>query len=196
MSDWEIARATGRCGRCEVELKEGDDYYGVLFEVGEGFERKDFCPGCWEAEALEHFCFWKSRIPVKEKKEKLLVDDGVLINFFERLDQQTEPMRVRFRFVLALLLMRKKLLRYEQTMSDGENEHWQMRLTTTNALHQVLNPKMDDEQIASVSGQLGVILRGETSSGIDDPLGEGSGDGEEDGETEAGDVDVQEQSGE
>jgi hypothetical protein len=163
MADWEIARTTGQCNQCQAELKEGDEYYGVLFEAAEGFERKDFCPGCWEQGSPEGFCFWKSRVPIKEtKKEKLLVDDDVLINFFERLDQQTDPLRVRFRFVLALLLMRKKLLRYEQTITDGENEHWQMRLTKTNALHQVFNPKMDDEQIAAVSSQLGVILRGET----------------------------------
>ncbi len=171
MAEWEVARSSGRCRRCDGELNEGQEYVGVLVEAEGGFEREDYCLTCWDEQPAEHFCFWKTRVPVKEEKKdrRLLVDDAVLINFFERLDKQTDPIKVRFRFVLALILMRKKLLRYEQTVKSEGTERWQMRLTSTNALHQVENPKMDDEQIAEVSRQLGVILRGETPDDDTDP---------------------------
>lgn len=164
MADWEVARSSGQCSGCEIELAPGDAYYAALFEAEESFERKDYCPKCWEALSAERFCFWKSCVPTPEKKEKKnqLVDNAVLINFFERLDQQEDPMRVRFRFVLALILMRKKLLRYEQTTKKDDTEYWRMRLPSADSVHEVINPKMDDEQIAEVSTQLGVILRGGT----------------------------------
>lgn len=184
MSEWDLARNSGQCHRCESELAEGQTYYGALIEVGEGFERRDFCPACWEGQKTEHFCFWKSRVPIRQKKEKLFVDDTLLINFFERLDQQSDAMRIRFRFVLALILMRKKLLRYEQTIRDGKTEYWQMRLTAANALHQVENPRMNDQQIAEVSSQLGMILRGEALTDPGDFLDdEASADADADTET-------------
>ncbi len=172
MSDWDVARSSGQCARCESEFAEGQEYCAVLLEAPDGFERRDFCQACWQAEPTEHFCFWKSRVPVREDKAKknLLVDDAVLINLFERLEQQTEPIRVRFRFVLGLILMRKKLLKYSGTVRDGDVEYWQMRLAGTGTEHQVENPKMDDQQITEVSNQLGVILRGEVSEVPSDPM--------------------------
>jgi hypothetical protein len=186
MEEWDVARASGQCCLCRAVIDQGQEYYAVLTETGEGFERKDYCLECWGEGGQEHFCFWRSRIPVKEgaSKRKLLVDDGMLINFFERLENDDEAMRVRFRFVLALILMRKKLLRYEQTVSDGEREYWQMRLGATNAIHQVVNPKMDDRQIAEVSAQLGVILRGEAGGDTMEFLDDQESTGDSDVETE------------
>ncbi len=170
MEDWQVARSSGVCSRCEGELTEGQEYYAVLRELDEGFERADYCLDCWDEQAVEHFCFWRSRIPVREKKQakSLLVDDAVLISFFERLESETEPIRVRFRFVLALILMRKRRLRYERTVREDDAEIWLMRQPASDVVHRVQNPKMDDTQIAEVSGQLGVILRGGASDDLED----------------------------
>jgi len=180
MAEWDVARSSGHCNRCDAELTEGQEYYAALLETPEGFERQDFCQACWDEQPAERFCFWKSRMPVREQKRtSLLVDDAVLINFFERLERETDPVRVRFRFVLALILMRKRLLRYEETVRKGDAEIWQMRLTGTSSVHEVVNPKLSDEEITEVSGQLGVILRGNVAGdpggGLD--LHDSAGDG-------------------
>ncbi len=171
MAEWDVAKSSGQCSRCDAELTEGQEYYAVLLETPEGFERQDFCRACWDEQPAERFCFWKSRMPVREEKHKsLLVDDAVLINFFERLERETDPVRVRFRFVLALILMRKRLLRYEDTVRKDDAEIWQMRLTGTSSVHEVVNPKLSDEEITEVSGQLGVILRGDVAGDLADGL--------------------------
>jgi hypothetical protein len=182
MEEWEVSRSGGHCTRCNAGLAEGQDYYAVLVEVPGGFERKDFCPNCWEGPPADRFCFWKSRVPVREKKKQtLFVNEAVLTSFFERLGRQTDPVQLRFRFVLALMLMRKKLLRYEQTSRNGQQEFWQMRLVKTNALHQVENPRMDEQQIAEVSAQLGVILRGDIPEDWDGLAGQDALDETADG---------------
>ena len=67
---------------------------------------------------LEMFSFWKTTMPQPQQKKKLLVDDSVLVDVFQRMEGKTEPQEVRFRFVLALILMRKRLLIYETTRID------------------------------------------------------------------------------
>ncbi len=172
MEDWAVSRASGRCAQCDQELAERQEYYAVLSEVPTGFERKDLCLKCWQGPPEGHFCFWKSRVPVHEKKKRQIqVNDAVLISFFERLGREADPMRQRFRFVLALILMRKRLLRYEQTVRNDEQEHWQMRLAGTNAIHHVANPQMNDQQIAEVSQQIGFLLRGDVPDDLDEMLG-------------------------
>ena len=97
-----------------------------------------------------------------EEKKKLFVDDELLINFFERLEGAEGDLKLSFRFVLALVLMRKKLLIYDR-MDRGEDgtETWEMHLKGNPRTHRVIDPRMDEEKIAEVSTQLGQILEGE-----------------------------------
>ena len=104
---------------------------------------------------------WKTRIAQPEEKKKLLVDNALLVNFFERLEGHDEPSRVKFRYVLTLILMRKRLLNYEGiTTSDGV-DIWKMRLRGTNLFYSVIDPKLDEEQVSEVSASLGEIMEGD-----------------------------------
>jgi len=137
----------------------------VLFEDGEEFRREDYSQEAWEKPPQGAFCCFKSRMPAKEQeKKRLLVDDELLVDFFVRLKDETEPVRRQFRFVLALILMRKRLLKYEQTRRQGEHEVWQMRLMKDRSVHSVVNPRLADDQIEDVSRQLGAILHLEVES--------------------------------
>lgn len=176
LEQWNIKPATRRCIRSGKELKEGQEVYSVLFEDGDGFRREDYSPEAWTGPPEGAFCHFKTRVPLKEKRDRLLVDEDTLINFFVRLGDTEDEAKLRFRFVLALILMRKRLLRYEQTRHEGDREYWQMRLArepnecgvSKDNVHTVVNPHLDDKQIESVSRELSVILHGYTPEDGDD----------------------------
>jgi hypothetical protein len=121
----------------------------------------DYSPESWKGPPEGSYCHFKSRIPVKEKRKKLLVDNDILASFFLRLGDDAEPARVQFRFVLALILMRKRLLRYEGSKVEAGVEVWRMTLMTDRSEHRVVNPRLTDEQIEGVSSQLSAILHGD-----------------------------------
>lgn len=168
-TEYNIARTQGQCCRCRGELTPNEEFVAVLTEAGEQFERHDWCVACWEAPdrgAVENlFSTWRSRVPVREKKKKLFVDDGLLVTFFERLAGADEPAKLNFRFVLTLVLMRKRLLNYEGSTKGADGrEVWTLRLRHKDAAaetHQVVNPRLDETQIAEVGEQLSQILQGE-----------------------------------
>jgi len=169
------------------------------------FVRLDFCTNCWQqgrrpenlppealgitpeaaahAPKLEMFSFWKTTVPEPQQKKKLLVDDSVLADVFQRMEGKTDPQEVRFRFVLALILMRKRLLKYEgmealpaPAPADSADaaaagappapptkppEVWRMLPKATEgwgaAVH-VINPHLTADQITEVAQQLSAIL--------------------------------------
>ena len=161
MAQWEIERTLGRCNVPGKVFEEGDEFYTVLLEDGESFRRVDLSVDQWSGPPEGCFCHFKTRVPVKEKRKKLLVDDAMLENLFARLEDETEPLRVRFRFVLALILMRKRLLRYEQSIRRDGEEVWEMVLTRDKSSHSAVNPGLTDDQIEGVSEQLSAILHGD-----------------------------------
>ncbi len=162
--DWQLDAPKGRCAVTDRPLVEGEEFYSVIFEdeaAETGFRRMDFSVEAWRGVPEGAFCSFKTHVPIREKRRRLLVDNDVLINFFSRLADETEPLRVQFRFVLALILMRKKILRYDGCEKVDGQEVWQMTLHADQTQHRVVDPKLTEEQIEGVSGQLGAILHGD-----------------------------------
>jgi len=142
-------------------LAEGEEYYAVLFEEGESFRRADYSVDGWDGPPEGSYCHFRTRVPIKEKKKQLLVDNAVLVNFFSRLADEQDPARIRFRFVLALILMRKRLLRYDTSEVRDGQEYWRMTIPSDQSTHEVVNPRLTDDQIEDVSRQISAILHGD-----------------------------------
>ena len=105
------------------------------------------------------FCYWKTRLPHPNQKKQIFVDDEMLLAFFERLGIETDQEKVNFRFVLALILMRKRRLKYDATRVEGAKEIWRLRITGEKQFIEVINPHLDEEQIEQLSSQIGQILQ-------------------------------------
>ncbi len=158
---WEVERTSGQCVVSGRALVEGEEFFGVLFEEGEGFRRADYSIDVWAGPPEDAFCFFKTRVPVKQKRKRLLVDNEMLLGFFLRLAEEAEPVRIHFRFVLALILMRKRLLRYDGSATTDGVETWDMTLTAESSKHRVVNPRLTDDEVTAVSAQLTAILHGD-----------------------------------
>jgi len=169
--EWEFTKTTGKCAKTERELTEGESYYAVLIENPDTFERRDYSLEAWEGPPEGSFCHWRGKIPIREKKQSTIaVDMEILIQIFIRLEDEKSPTKQRFRFMLALLLMRKRLLKLEQTIKEDKHEYWVMRLTTDQNHYRVLNPQLNNEQIEQLSRQLTIFLGGnvETVESLDE----------------------------
>lgn len=159
MADWTINKPLGQCCGTGRAIEPGQEYFGALVETEQGLERRDYSVEYWESEKPGVFCFWKSRLADPDEKKELFVSDEMLMAFFERLANETDPEKVNFRFVLALVLMRKRRLKYDATKMDGAREIWSLRVVGEKDLVEVVNPHLDDEQIELLTSQIGQILQ-------------------------------------
>jgi len=164
--DYNISKTAGACFACGKEFDDGQDFMATVAESEQEIQREDYCLECWQSLAEEKqtglLGIWRSCAVAAEEKRKLFVGDELLTSFFERLNEADSEAKIAFRFVLALVLMRKKLLVYDHTASleDG-TEVWKMHFKGSNQSHSVIDPKMDEDKIREVSSQLGQILEGE-----------------------------------
>lgn len=154
---YNVQRPHGVCQVTGRTIEEGESFYTVLMEDGESFRRLDYGMDSWSGPPDGAYCYFKTHMPHKTARKRTLVDDMMLRAFFERLKDEKDPIRVQFRFVLALILMRKRLLRYEG-MERKAQETWTMRFAGEDKRHHVVNPHLSEEEIESVSKQLSVIM--------------------------------------
>lgn len=160
---YDVSRPQGICHVSGIPIEPGSKFMAALRETPQGFERVDVSLDAWQGfDRKDVLAFWQTTMPSPQAvKKKLFVDDQVLCELFERLSSATEPAKLNFRFVLGLILMRKRMIVYESTRMDGQSEIWQVRFKGKDAMLDLLNPRLAEEQVAEVSQQLGEILNEE-----------------------------------
>lgn len=164
MAEWEIKKPLGQCSETGREFAVDEEYYAALVETPEGLERRDYCLEYWQAGPPEVYCFWKTRMPNPEKKKQLFIDDTMLLAFFDRLGSETEAEKLNFRFVLMLILMRKKKLKYEASRVEDGAEIWTVKVTGQDRREDVVNPHLTEDQIEQLSAQMSQILQSDLES--------------------------------
>jgi hypothetical protein len=155
----EVPRGGGVCAACGGAIVAGEKYCAAIRETTAGIERLDVSAKCWpDVEKNGLLAFWQTVMPKADEKKKIFVDDEVLCSLFERLADAVEPAKISFRFVLGLILMRKRLVIYDATRHDAGCDVWVVRLKGKTEEMDLLDPKLDEQQMAEVSQQLGQIL--------------------------------------
>ena len=159
MADWDIKKTLGHCYGTEKEIEIGNDYFAALVETEEGFERRDYSVEYWTENKPQAYCFWKTKMPDPDKKKDIFIDDEMLMVFFERLAEETDQEKLNFRFVLTLILMRKRKLKYDSSEIKDSKEIWSLKVTGQGRSVEVVNPHLTEDQIAELSTQMGQILQ-------------------------------------
>ena len=158
MADWEIRKTTGICSGTGEAFEQGEEYFAALVETDEGFARCDFSLSFWQENQPQVYYFWKSRLVDPEKKKKLFIDDDMLMTFFERLENEEQQNKINFRFVLALILMQKRLLRYEKSEITDGKEIWTMKITGQKRTVTVEDPRLNEQEIEALTENIGQIM--------------------------------------
>jgi hypothetical protein len=153
-----------------------------LRESGLPFSRQDFCDSCWDAErAGEYFSCWRASVPDRDQEDRPLakrIDAQTIYDMFRRLEGHAEPAQQKFRFILALMLMRKKRLKFTGVVDSPHGEHLVLEDRDEGVTHKVLDPGLAEEEIDSLRGQIDRLLgAGEDSDGEASPVAPPEGGG-------------------
>lgn len=112
---WKLSNRKSICSECERGFHEGDTFHTAIFwNDAEGeYQRKDFCEACWKAieEDVDAFSCWKSTYepPSTDGKKKDAVQKEDAESLLKRLIEENDPASEKTRFILALMLERKKI---------------------------------------------------------------------------------------
>jgi hypothetical protein len=178
-SSYSVSSPTRVCAATGCLLRTGDPFVSALCQdvQTEEFRRADYSIDAWEGGArpgspLELIGTWRGTVPDPNEKRKLLLDEGSLLDLFEQTADavagataETNRRREVFRFVLALILIRKRLLVCEKsTWGNGTASVMLVRPKGVPrppegpALIEVADPGMSDADVAAVIEQLQSIL--------------------------------------
>ncbi|MFQ5653299.1 MAG: hypothetical protein ACE5GW_01035 [Planctomycetota bacterium] len=144
-SRWAVGGAGRSCGRCLRELTPGETFYTVLLAARAApstgsvagvtalFERADYCSSCFALAPIDRaFAHWRSFLPPPPESPRRTVNLASLYSTFLQLGDAgeesvgegdaeariTSSERARVRFLLALFLVRKRVLKWGALRGD------------------------------------------------------------------------------
>ena len=129
MSLWKFGRREPVCNACETAFEDGEKIWSRLRLGDEGLARHDVCWRCWKQPAEEgeiDVFWWRTRHTVGKKKG-LSLNLPALEALFHSIDGRTEPTIRELRYLLCLLLMRKRRLKLVRVQRGAEGESFEVR---------------------------------------------------------------------
>lgn len=112
------AKSPGVCAATQRSFTPGEVVIAALVELpGQSLTRMDFSLDAWQQgqrppAPASVFGFWRTEFQPKERQgPRPIMGDSELLEIFDALGEASDPKQVRFRYVLALLLIRRRMLR-------------------------------------------------------------------------------------
>ena len=160
MTDYDIQGPARVCAATGRELKPGDRFFAVLAEDAGKLVRTDFAADAWPGPPTGAVAYWAGKVPIAgQKPRKPVVNDDLLLDCFDRLKDSADPDGLNFRYVAALLLMRRKRFKFEDAVRDELNRDvLVVKDTRGGAVHHVIDPHLTDDQIAAVQAEVFRVL--------------------------------------
>ena len=122
--EWNIKSRSAVCVATGRPFAEGETFHTALFLTGEGFQRLDLSEEAWtvrgaDPTAERPFSSWRSKFepPAPPPKETLRRDDAE--GMLRRLIEENDPAHTNARYLLAVMLERKRVLRHQPSADSG-----------------------------------------------------------------------------
>lgn len=163
MSDWRIHRREACCSGCEAPFQEGAPFFSLLFLEGDRLRREDRCPGCFElptsAEASPDLVYWRARHH-SDPRARFAVDFEAIEELFLSLEGRREEGLAELRYLLALLLLRKKRLKLAGVRRNAAGETLCVRRPRRQEEFEVQVFELDSERAQVLKAELARVFEG------------------------------------
>ena len=158
--DWTIQHRAERCAVSGEPFNDGDYFYTLLYDERGEFRREDLSEAAFKArnENIQPFSFWRSKfeqpVPIPETLGKQTAED-----LLRRYMAEHSPEHSNARYILAVMLERKKLLKEIETRrgEDGSLLRIYEHAKTGEAFI-IPDPQLRLDQVAEVQTQVAGLL--------------------------------------
>ncbi len=109
-TDWRFGKKGLACSGCGTPFPRETPFHSAIYAEKDAFLRRDLCDACFKAAPAAPYSQWLTAIPVPEENRRVF-DLGLAAEFLRRLSVEEEAARAPLAHFLALLLVRKRIVR-------------------------------------------------------------------------------------
>jgi hypothetical protein len=155
--DYEFQRSARRCSATGREFAAGEEFFSVLVAEGLQLRRYDYAADAWQGPPAGALGCWKSQVPDHRAVRARWAPNDVLLQCFDELAER--PDKQDMRYVLALLLVRRRVMRVEdQRRGPQGHEVLVLYCPRRDATYEIPAVVPDASRAETIQGELAKLL--------------------------------------
>ncbi len=168
---WNIRPPAKCCAVTARPFLDGELFYSVLIEEKAELVRVDYCAEAWESRSADpRLCHWRGEFKISATEPKVEpVQRHDAEGLLRRMIDENEPSTVHARYILALMLERKKILRPVETLQRPSGILLVYAHKESGETFLIDDPQLHLSQIASIQEAVAALLLPKAASSDHSP---------------------------
>ncbi len=159
--DWEIKSRSRECSATGRAFADKEPFFTLLFQEKDGYRREDLCEEAFADRNADiaPFSFWKSTFEEPAAAPPEALPHQSAEDLLRRFMEEDHPEHLHVRYVLAVMLERKKLLKHVDTKeTEGGPPLLIYEHAGTGEIFLIPDPELHLDQVSAVQGEIAVLL--------------------------------------
>lgn len=168
IQDWKIRATQARCEVSGEPFTDGESFFTCIFEDPEsdGFLRRDYSSASWKEVRRnldpQPYSFWKSTYKAPPAEDKPAAGEEASVEaMLRRFIADDEPSTENARYILALMLERKKILIHADTKETGPHTLMFYEHSGNGEVFIVTDPHLRLDEVETVQREVASLLAAE-----------------------------------
>jgi hypothetical protein len=162
-TDWTIQGRSTQCAATGREFAEGEFFYTLLYREGGDFRREDLSEEAWRERqarpgAHQPYSFWRTRFEPPPPAAPEAVTRETAEDLLRRYMTERDESHANARYILALMLERKRLLKQIEAKEDIHGRTLVYEHVKTGEVFIVPDPGLRLDQIEAVQTEVAALL--------------------------------------
>jgi len=158
--EWEIKARARQCAKSQEPFADGAIIYTMLFRDRNGFRREDISERVWSEikGQVQPFSFWKSKYEAAPPPAPEPVPKESGESLLRKLIDEDQPDYVNARYVLSIMLERKKILKQVDVRENSGVKFLIYEHAKTGEVFIIEDPRLKLDQLDSVQQEVYRLL--------------------------------------
>jgi hypothetical protein len=161
MTEWDIQSRADACTKCQRPFADKEPYHTLLGTDAGGYARRDLCGACFaDASRDGVISYWQGEYKLPPPPPPEPIQKETAETLLRKLVESTDPSHEAARYILAVMLERKRILKHRDTVR-GENgdELLVYEHARTGESFTLPDPHLRLDQLTRVQEEVAALLR-------------------------------------
>lgn len=165
MIDWNIQARSHACQACQRPFADKEPFHTLLFDERHGYQRLDVCEECWKAQysqgAVDKKGFishWQSVYTPPPSAPPDAIQKDTAETLLRKLVEQNSPEHAGARFILAVMLERKRILKVKTQLNENGTRVFIYEHARSGDLFSIADPKLELNHLEQVQKDVAQLL--------------------------------------
>jgi hypothetical protein len=172
MTEWDIQPRADACTACQKPFASKQAYHTLLHMDASGYARRDLCSTCFASAARDGvISYWQGEYKLPPPPPPEPIQRETAETLLRKLVESTDPSHEAARYILAVMLERKRIFRHRDTVREDDGstllvyEH-----ARTGESFTIPDPKLRLDQLARVQEEVTALLHHPTTGAKAEPV--------------------------